>query len=211
MWTFALLASLLPLLSAASPLPATDLAARNNGHHYKIDPKCPAGTTPGFEVYTARYDVPAKEFYAKVGSFYDEVWYIGLPPNATRGPDNTVGSIREIDFAGTILHEQLIKYTRKPALLELEWHLVNGPINVTGAVADDPPDEKILFGSYTEDLRVESICQGRATFITFTGRYCFDKPGPAYKVFDVAHTSSIEAVAMDLNATLITGNGTCPS
>ncbi|KAJ1018020.1 hypothetical protein NDA16_004889 [Ustilago loliicola] len=203
----------MPLLSAASPLPSTsDIASRNNdGHHYKVDPKCPAGTTPGFEVYTARYNVPAKDFYAKVGSFFDEVWYIGLPPNATRGPDNTVSSVREIDFAGTILHEQLIKYIHKPALLELEWHLVNGPINVTGAVADDPPDEKILFGSYTEDLRVESICEGTGTFITFTGRYCFDKPGPAYKVFDVAHSSSIEAVAKDLGATKLEGNGTCPS
>ncbi|EST08576.1 hypothetical protein PSEUBRA_001646 [Kalmanozyma brasiliensis GHG001] len=211
MWSFALLTALLPLLGATSPVPATELAARNKNPPYYRDPECPAGTTPGFEFFTARYDVPAKEFYAKVGSFYDEVWYIGLPPNRTVGPDNTVGSIREIDFAGTILHEQLIKYTAKPTLLELQWHLVNGPINVTGAVADDPPDEVVLFGSYTEDLRVESICAGKATFITFTGRYCFDKPGPAYKIFDVAHSSSIEAVAQGLNATLIQGNGTCPS
>ncbi len=75
---FALLASLLPLLSAASPLPAADIAKRNNDHHYQIDPKCPEGTTPGFEVYTARYNVPAKEFHAKVGSFYDEVWYVSI-------------------------------------------------------------------------------------------------------------------------------------
>lgn len=162
-------------------------------------------------MYTARYDVPAQQFYAKVGSFYDEVWYIGLLPNATHGPDNTIGSIREIDFSGTILHEQLIKSTHTTALLELEWHLVNGPIDVTGAVTDNPPEEKILFGSYTEDLRVESICEGRATFITFTGRYCFDKRNPACEVFDVAHRSSIEAVAKELNATLIKGDGTCPS
>lgn len=76
MWSFGLIAGLLPLLSAASPLPATDLAARNN--NYKIDPKCPAGTTPGFEYYTARYNVPAKLFYEKVGSFYDEVWYVSI-------------------------------------------------------------------------------------------------------------------------------------
>ena len=78
MWTLALFTSILPLLGAASPLPAADVAAHNQDHHYKVDPKCPAGTTPGFEVYTARYDVPAKEFYAKVGSFFDEVWYVSI-------------------------------------------------------------------------------------------------------------------------------------
>lgn len=78
MWSIAFLVGLLPLLSRASPLPATDVEARNNGHHYKVDPQCPAGTTPGFEVYTARFDVPAKEFYAKVGSFYDETWYVSV-------------------------------------------------------------------------------------------------------------------------------------
>ena len=76
MWSFGLITGLLPLLSAASPLPATDLAARNI--YYEFDPKCPAGTTPGFEYYTARYNVPAKEFYDKVGSFYDEVWYVSI-------------------------------------------------------------------------------------------------------------------------------------
>ena len=78
MWTLGFFASILPLLATASPLPSSDLAARNQDHHYKVDPKCPAGTTPGFEVYTARYDVPAKEFYAKVGSFFDEVWYVSI-------------------------------------------------------------------------------------------------------------------------------------
>lgn len=80
MWPLSLLAGILPLLSAASPLPSSsEIASRNKGgHHYKVDPECPAGTTPGFEVYTARYDNPAKEFYAKVGSFFDEVWYVSI-------------------------------------------------------------------------------------------------------------------------------------
>lgn len=81
MWSLGLVAGLIPLPSTASPLPATDVEARNkNGHHYKIDPKCPAGTTPGFQVYTARYHVPAKEFYVKVGSFFDQVWYVSILP-----------------------------------------------------------------------------------------------------------------------------------
>lgn len=204
-----LLAVTIALASTAfsSPVPA-QLEERN--FNRKIDPECPAGTTPGFESYTARYAAPPQQFFDKVGSFFDETWYIGLPPNKTIGEDNKVGSIRHIDFAGTILHEELIKSVHKPARVELEWKLANGPINVTGAVADDPPDEVILFGSYTEDMRVESICEGKATYIVFTGRYCFDKSAPAYKVFDVAHSASIEAVAKDLNATLITGNGTCP-
>lgn len=53
-----------------------DITVQNSGQHYKVDPKCPPGTTPGFEVYTARYDVPAKDFFEIVGSFYDEVWYV---------------------------------------------------------------------------------------------------------------------------------------
>lgn len=207
---FTLLAGVAAFASTtlSSPVPAPHVERNFNR---KIDPECPAGTTSGFETYTARYDVPAQQFFDKVGSFFDETWYIGLPPNKTVGRDNEVGSIRYIDFAGTILHEELIKSLHKSARLELEWKLANGPINVTGAVADDSPDEVILFGSYTEDMRVESICEGRGTYIVFTGRYCFDKPGPAYKVFDVAHSASIEAVAQELNATLITGNGTCPT
>lgn len=66
----------LPLFSAASPLSS---ASKNSyKFHYKVDPKCPSGTTPGFEVYTARYDVPAKKFYEKVGSFFDETWYVSM-------------------------------------------------------------------------------------------------------------------------------------
>lgn len=78
MWSLGFLVALLPMMSAASPLPAIDLVGRTNKQIMKIDPKCPPGTTPGFEVYTARYDVPAKEFFAKVGSFFDEEWYVSL-------------------------------------------------------------------------------------------------------------------------------------
>lgn len=41
-----------------------------------LDPGCPKGLHPGFEVNTFQYNIPAQKFFNATGSFFQGEWYV---------------------------------------------------------------------------------------------------------------------------------------
>lgn len=178
---------LLPLLCQAAAVPSGG----------NVDPKCPHGSYAGFEASVFQYDVPATKFFNKMGSFLHSEWYTG-PLDSTKGKDNTVGSTRSGNFSGTLFTERLVGYSRSATDLSLSYVLDQGPVTFEGV--------KLFL--YTEELGIESICGGRATFITFTAIFCEAKPGGGYDFYDRVRRDAVGAVATELGAKIFAGS--CP-
>ncbi|KAF5383660.1 hypothetical protein D9615_003788 [Tricholomella constricta] len=165
--------------------------------HKNFDPKCGEGMHPGFETNIFQYDVPAQNFFDKTGSFFHSEWYTG-PLLESTGEDDTVGATRSGNFSGTLFRERLVGYSSSSDELMHRYTLDNGPI-LFGDV---------LFGSYTEEMVILSICEGTATWISFTDVYCADKAAAAYNMYDRARRVLMDKLADDLGAMLFAGS--CP-
>ncbi|KAG6901821.1 hypothetical protein C0995_007528 [Termitomyces sp. Mi166 len=162
------------------------------------DPKCPEGTYPGFESNVWQFNAPAAEFINKTGSFLHSEWYIG-PLNATHGKDNTIGSTRTAAIGTSTFTEELVGYYRSPTLSVLRFLLANGTLPLDG----------FTLATYTEEMRVMSICGGTATYFSMTAAYCTDKVVNAYDFYNKFHSDTVGTVAQELNALVFTG--TCPA
>ncbi|RDB17320.1 hypothetical protein Hypma_001893 [Hypsizygus marmoreus] len=192
-------------LVALAILPLVSVAGQTENKHHldPLDPKCPQGQYPGFEVNTFQFDVPAAKFYDATGSFFHSEWYSG-PIASTHGKDNTPGATRNATFNGTTYRERLVEYSRSPSKLILRYTLDSGlVVFVTGA----GPHDTIAFGSYTEELGLYSICAGRATYFTLTAVYCTDKVATAYDGYDRLKRAAIADVAVAVGAKVF--DGTC--
>lgn len=163
-----------------------------------FDPKCGEGMHPGFQMNTFQYNVPAQKFFDKTGSFFHSEWYTGPLLNST-GEDNTTGAIRTGNFNGDNFRERLVGYSSSPDRLMHRFILDNGPIVF----------DTVMYESYTEEMVVASICEGTATWLSFTDVYCADNAAAAYNIYERARRILIDKLADDLGAMMF--GGSCPS
>ncbi|KJA21410.1 hypothetical protein HYPSUDRAFT_42057 [Hypholoma sublateritium FD-334 SS-4] len=175
------------------------LSAGNSsiGH---LDPECPTGLHPGFEVSTFRYNVPAQNFFDATGSFFQGEWY-SIVNLTTNGVDNTIGATREANFTGDFFKEELVQFYRSSTELVIAYKLISPPFHFS----DPFPD---FTAAYTEEYRVMSICAGSATFISFVSVICTDKPAVAYDTYYRYHQQVFSGFATQFNASMF--DGTCP-
>ncbi|KAG6907378.1 hypothetical protein DXG01_009107 [Tephrocybe rancida] len=153
------------------------------------DPTCPQGTYSGFESNVWQFNVPAREFINKTGSFFHSEWYIG-PLNSTHGKDNTIGSTRTAAIGNSSFTEQLVGYYSSPTHSVIRFSLHKGPLVLDG----------FELVAYTEEFRVMSICGGTATHFSMTATYCTGKVVDAYDFYDKFRRDSVGAVAKELGA-----------
>ncbi|GLB39638.1 hypothetical protein LshimejAT787_0701480 [Lyophyllum shimeji] len=187
------------LLAATILVPTVSIAAHTSPEIDHIDPKCPPSTFSGFESNVFQYNVPAERFYNKTGSFFRSEWYTG-PLTSTHGTDNTVGATRSGNYSGTFFTERLVGYSRSPDELVMRFTLATpGGVVFSGA----------RIKSYTEEMRVMSICGGSATYFSMTAVFCADKVGKVYDLYDGLRRAAVGAVAEQLGALVF--DGTCPA
>ncbi|KAG6885212.1 hypothetical protein C0993_004772 [Termitomyces sp. T159_Od127] len=161
------------------------------------DPQCKKGTHSGFESNVWQFNVPAAEFIDKTGSFFHSEWYIG-PVIATHGKDNSVGSTRTGAVGNSTFTEELVGHYRTPTQSVLRFSLHNGTLPLDG----------LTLATYTEEMRVMSICGGTATYVSMTATYCTDKVVKAYDFYNTFRSDAVSAVAKELHALEFVG--TCP-
>ncbi|GLB39560.1 hypothetical protein LshimejAT787_0700700 [Lyophyllum shimeji] len=162
-----------------------------------LDPQCPAPTLPGFESNVFQYNVPAEQFFNKTPSFFHTEWYTG-PVNSTHGKDDTIGSTRSVIFGGAFYTERLVAFSRSPS--EIMYRVVlDTPTFFTN----------ITFTSYTDELRIMSICGGSATYVSMTVTYCTDHLLRAYDGYDRYRRATVRALADELKAFVFTES--CPN
>jgi len=164
------------LASAASVAPPSP---KNTGN---LDPSCPEGSTPGFEVDTYKFDQPLSKFYDVVGSFYNASWY-GTEVIGTSGHNNKPGAKRTITYGSSSFNEVLTLYShapeKNPKQFIIQYMLETGPVMLTS-----PPSQ---FDHYTETLYFSSICGGKATYVSLEATYCGNPERDLYEVYVEVH------------------------
>ncbi|KAG6830362.1 hypothetical protein H0H87_008308 [Tephrocybe sp. NHM501043] len=194
----AIVAPQLSLAAVASMSRVVDQVQLDEATH--SDWKCPKGFHHGFESISWHVGgMHASTFMNKTGSFLHGEWYDG-PITETSGTDNTVGATRtSLDPDGPPIVERLTYYYRTPK----EWVMRFVLDNKTPVVI-----EKMVFASYDEEIRAESICGGKATYLSMTATYCSEKVAEAYSLFDLYR----RRVMLDLETNLgvLVFDGTCP-
>ncbi|KAJ7210516.1 hypothetical protein GGX14DRAFT_363277 [Mycena pura] len=163
---------------------------------------CPTGKGSPWQVgfihnsYT--YNGPLQKFTNLTESFFDISWYVSVASFATTGTDNVPGATRSGLFAGGIFNESLTAYLHNSETLEYTY--LGMPSTST-----QPP---LKYHSYAETFRFESICNGRATYIDVITYSCIDNQVVAYNSWYTLHTTSFQAMAASLGATVMAGD--CP-
>lgn len=187
-----------------------------------LDLPCPSGFYSGVTITEGQYNVPAKEFYKRVGSFFKAEWYVsiylhdvsrgGLCTNrrqvgtsenyTTTGTDNTIGAIREGPFGNTYFKETLVRSVQSPSEHVLAWTGI-------GMVYADPSGEQnITLYSYTEEHRINSICGGKATLVYMWNLHCADDYVNSWDAWDRVRSAALDAVVLKMGAKRFVG--TCP-
>ena len=123
------------------------------------------------------------------------------PIIATHGLDNTVGSTRTGNFSGIIFAERLVGYSRSPTKLDFQFE------SVTSIILPATP-RPVALGYYGEELTVESICAGTATYVTFIAKYCARDVVGAYSLYSNYRSAATAGLAQKLGAEVF--QGTCP-
>ncbi|KAJ7595194.1 hypothetical protein C8J56DRAFT_1042293 [Mycena floridula] len=181
----------------------------------ELDPKCPHGSHPGFVINSFQYDIPYHHFAKATQSFFDIKWYAGKKVTATTGTDTVIGATRSGSYAakgpyaGAGFKETLVTYVFRPATMYIKYINSDGPITVTGQIPHNP-DQNLTLISYTEDFRVFSICDEKATYLDFTTTFCANKPEVVYDIFTKLHGN----LAIEKMGDKFGGNvfwGSCPA
>ncbi|KAG5649773.1 hypothetical protein H0H81_002099 [Sphagnurus paluster] len=170
----------------AAPAASTEL---------ELDPKCPPGTYSVFESNIWQFDVPAKGFVEKMGSFHNTDCL-----TSTTGTDNAIGATRTGNYSGSIFAENLAVYSLSASGADLTM----------GFVQETPGYDVIYEGmvwySYLEQFSIQSICAGRAAHIVFTAVACVNDAERVYDLYDKVRRVALDAVAAEIGAKLFAGS-----
>ncbi|KAG6883084.1 hypothetical protein C0992_009737 [Termitomyces sp. T32_za158] len=159
--------------------------------------ECPEDLKPVFVANTFRFAVSAQTFFNATGSFFDSEWYTG-PLLCTTGHDDTIGATRTANFSGTIYRERLIDFSRTPDRLLQRFTLDNGPITVGD-----------LALTHTEEIVVQSICNGAAVWASFTDKLCASNTTEAYNLYSRSRILLVDSLAAGIGA--LYADGSCPT
>ncbi|KAG6916188.1 hypothetical protein DXG01_008070 [Tephrocybe rancida] len=160
-----------------------------------FDPKCTDKMQPGFEMNIFQFNIPLQTFLNATGpSFFGSTG----PLISTTGEDDTVGATRTGNFSGTVFRERLVDASQTPDRLLHRFTLDNGPITFAN----------VLFTSYTEEMVAQSICEGTATWLSFTDKYCADNAAAGYNLYQRARRTLMDKLADNTGAMYF--EGSCP-
>ncbi|KAG6840726.1 hypothetical protein C0991_004812 [Blastosporella zonata] len=186
-----------------------------------FDPKCADNTQPGFEMDIFQLNVPLQTFVNATGTFFGSYEAIAAlqvdcrvpcsptmanniidqtgPLISTTGEDDTVGATRTGNFSGAVFRERLIDISQTPDRLMHRFTLDNGPITFVN----------VLYESYTEEMVVQSICGGTATWVSFTDKYCADNAARGYSLYRRARRVLVDVLVDSMGALYF--EGSCPN
>ncbi|KAJ7312399.1 hypothetical protein DFH08DRAFT_973477 [Mycena albidolilacea] len=131
------------------------LSNRAHGHVMGNDIQCPAGSHASFVHNSYTYNAPLHKFTNITKSWFN------IQCNTT-GTDGVPGTTRSGVFGGAPFNETLTMYDRP--------HLGAFAYSFHGdALTYSPPNKSAVhFDGYAETMRLEGICNGRATYIDIT-------------------------------------------
>ncbi|KAF7343787.1 hypothetical protein MSAN_01959700 [Mycena sanguinolenta] len=182
------------------------LALTNNvqgsNHPISNDIVCPTNSHVSFVHNSYTYNAPLHKFTDITGSFFNASWNPGVIVNSTTGTDNVPGATRSGSFAGYIFNETLTAIEKRSDALLSSYH-GKGFTFILG-----PSYPALRVDGYSETLRFESICSGKATYIDFITYTCSDNQRLTYTAWSMAHTSALDGLAQTLGATILAG--VCP-
>ncbi|KAF8216921.1 hypothetical protein K438DRAFT_1658439, partial [Mycena galopus ATCC 62051] len=165
------------------------------------DIACPADSSAGFVHNSYTYIAPLSKFTNMTESFFNLSWYDGIIVTNTTGTDNVPGATRAGPFAGATYNETLTMYHKRSDALIQSWHGKGFPYS--------PPNRRPYhFDGYVETMRLESICDGSATYIDIITYMCSNDTTAAYDLFYTLHMSTFPTMAAKLGAPVLAGD--CP-
>ncbi|KAJ7828259.1 hypothetical protein B0H14DRAFT_3873374 [Mycena olivaceomarginata] len=176
---------------------------RAHGHDVGNDIQCPAGSHASFVHNSYTYNAPLHEFTNITKSWFNIQWYAGTVISNTTGTDGVPGATRSGVFGGAPFNETLTMYDRP--------HLGTFAYSFHGdALTYSPPNKSAVhFDGYAETMRLEGICNGRATYIDIISYLCSNDSIAAYDIWYALHMYSFQGMAASLGATVMAGD--CPS
>ncbi|KAF7370287.1 hypothetical protein MSAN_00660000 [Mycena sanguinolenta] len=175
---------------------------QGSNHPISNDIECPPNSHVGFVHNSYTYNAPLHKFTDIAGSFFNISWYADGIVNSTTGTDNVPGATRSGPFVGTIFNETLTAFEKRSDMLLFSYH-GKGFTFIPG-----PSYPALRWDGYSETLRFESICSGKATYIDLITYTCSDNQPLTYTVWSTVHTSTFDGLAQTLGATILAGD--CP-
>ncbi|KAF7330593.1 hypothetical protein MSAN_02459500 [Mycena sanguinolenta] len=183
------------------------LTSANNvqgfNHPISNDIECAADSYVSFIHNSYTYNAPLHKFTDIAGSFFNVSWYGGTAVTSTTGTDNVPGATRSGPFVGTIFNETLTAFEKGSDVLLFSYH------GKGFTFIPEPTYPALRWDGYSETLRFQSICSGKATHIDLITYTCSDNQPLTYTVWSTAHTSSFDGLAQTLGATILAGDCLC--
>ncbi|KAJ7333325.1 hypothetical protein DFH08DRAFT_785680, partial [Mycena albidolilacea] len=166
------------------------------------DIHCPKNSHAGFVHNTYTYIAPLHDFTNLVGSFFNISWYDGIVVTNTTGADNVPGASRSGPFNGVTYNETLTMFTERSDAVTFSF------IGKGFSYTRSPKGPTVTLDGYTESMRFESICGGKATYIDVLTRVCSDNQIEAYDLWYTLHMTTFQGMAVNLGAPVLAGD--CP-
>ncbi|KAF7370288.1 hypothetical protein MSAN_00660100 [Mycena sanguinolenta] len=173
-------------------------SVQGSNHPISNDIVCPTNSHVSFVHNNYMYNAPLHKFTDITGSFFNISWYDSAAVTSTTGTDNVPGATRSGTLAGAIFNQTLTAMDKRPDALIFSYH-GNGS---TFARRGYPV---LTLDGYSETMRFESICGGKATYIDVLTYVCSDNQPLAYSAWSKLHTSTFDGLAMTFGATVLAG------
>ncbi|KAK7012811.1 hypothetical protein R3P38DRAFT_1557187 [Favolaschia claudopus] len=166
------------------------------------DLPCPSGSHVSFNQNKYAFIAPPHKFVDLTKDFFNLTWYgnIALVVNTT-GTDNVPGATRAGIFSGAHYNETLTMYAKHPDILT--WSYYGAPITFTL-----PGEPTLVSFGYTETFRIQSICNGQATYIDVLTQSCSGNQIDNYNIWYTFHDSVFPKIAATFGAPVLAGD--CP-
>ncbi|KAF7370291.1 hypothetical protein MSAN_00660400 [Mycena sanguinolenta] len=177
-------------------------SVQGSNHPISNDIVCPANSHVSFVHNSYTYNAPLHNFTDITGSFFNISWYGGTVVSSTTGTDNVPGATRSGPFAGGIYNETLTAIEKRPDALLFSYH------GKGFTFTPGPSYPALRWDGYTETMRFESICGGKATYIDVLTYTCSNNQRLTYTAWSILHTSSFDGLAQSFGATILAGD--CP-
>ncbi|KAF7349929.1 hypothetical protein MVEN_01293600 [Mycena venus] len=180
---------------------ATDAYPSSRYPVMRNDVQCPEGYV-SFVHNSYTYLAPLHKFKDITKSFFDIAWYSGTIVYNSTGTDNVPGATRAGFYSGGWFNETLTAYISHSDTLEYTFHGQE-------AAYIAPTGDKSLFFGYTETMRIESICDGQATYIDLITYMCSDNQTLGYSSWYNLHMVTFEVLAANVSALVMAGDCPC--
>ncbi|KAF7375570.1 hypothetical protein MSAN_00445200 [Mycena sanguinolenta] len=176
-------------------------SVQGSNHPISNDIVCPANSHVSFVHNSYTYNAPLNKFTDITGSFFNISWYANTTVTSTTGTDNVPGATRSGPFPGAIFNETLTAFEKRSDALLFSYH-GKGLAYTMG-----PGYPVVIVDGYSETMRFQSICGGKATYIDVLTYTCVDNQPLMYTIWSMVHTS-FNGVAQTFGATILAGD--CP-